>query len=160
MAARSLNGTNPLLDLIEFGRLLEKNVALAVNRPPPRLFGNSATPLWSASALLLATNLVWILAVALNLLGPLGPFTAGVLGWLVLSLDLPGVALLAAAYAVLNREQGRESSLLRVAIIWGFVGWVALSAFWRFLLPLTRGTDLHDLVGGLVGANPGGLALC
>src|SRR2546426_924539 len=37
----------------------------------------SERPLWSASALLLATNLVWILAVALNLMGPLGPFTRG-----------------------------------------------------------------------------------
>ena len=130
-----------------------------MDRPPSRMFGNSATPLWSASALLLATNLVWILAVALNLLGPLGPFTAGVLGWLALSLDLPGVALLAAAYAVLNREQGRESGHLRLAIIWGFVGWVALSAFWRFLLPLATGTDLQDLFVGLLGANPGALAL-
>ncbi len=132
---------------------------MAIGRRLSLLLGNSGTRLWSASALLLATNLVWILAVALNLLGPLGPFTAGVLGWLALSLDLPGVALLATAYAGLNREQQRESSLLRVGIIWGFVGWVILSAYWRFLLPLTTGTDLQDLFAGLLGANPGTLAL-
>jgi len=124
-----------------------------------RSLDDSATRLWLASAILLATNLIWILAVALNLLGPLGPVTAGVLGWVALIADLPGVALLAAAYAGLTREQERTSSRLRSAIVWGFVGWVALSAFWRFLLPLTTGTDLQDLFVGLLGANPGTLAL-
>ena len=121
--------------------------------------GDSATRLFWASVLLLATNLIWILAVALNLLGPLGPLSAGILGWVALSADLPGVALLAAAYAGLTREQERTSSRLRSAIVWGFVGWVVLSAYWRFLLPLTMGTDVQDLFAGLLGANPGTLAL-
>jgi len=95
----------------------------------------------------------------LNLLGPLGPLSAGVLGWVALSADLPGVALLAAAYAGLTREQERTSNRLRSAIVWGFVGWVVLSAYWRFLLPLTTGTDVQDLFAGLLGANPGTLAL-
>jgi len=124
-----------------------------------RSLGDSAARLWLASALLLATNLIWILAVALNLLGPLGPLSAGILGWVALSADLPGVALLAAAYAGLTREQERTSSRLRSAIVWGFVGWVVLSASWRFLLPLTTGTDVQDLFAGLLGANPGTLAL-
>src|SRR2546427_5585599 len=124
-----------------------------------RSLGDSAARLWLASTILLATNLIWILAVALNLLGPLGPLSAGILGWVALGADLPGVALLAAAYAGLTREQERTSSRLRSAIVWGFVGWVVLSAYWRFLLPLTTGTDLQDLFVGLLGANPGTLAL-
>jgi len=124
-----------------------------------RSLGDSATRLWLASAILLATNLIWILAVALNLLGPVGPFTAGVLGWVALGADLLGAALLAAAYAGLRREQERISSPLRSAIVWGFVGWVILSVYWRFLLPLTTGTDVQDLFAGLLGANPGTLAL-
>src|SRR5207245_1840795 len=51
------------------------------------------------------------------------------------------------------------SNRLRSAIVWGFVGWVVLSAYWRFLLPLTTGTDVQDLFAGLLGANPGTLAL-
>ena len=124
-----------------------------------RSLGDSATRLWLASAILLAANLIWILAVALNLLGPLGPLSAGILGWVALSADLPGVALLAAAYAGLTREQERTSSRLRSAIVWGFVGWVILSVYWRFLLPLTTGTDVQDLFAGLLGASPGSLAL-
>src|SRR5437867_1299354 len=136
-----------------------KERSLSYRRNLLRSLGDSATRLWLASAILLATNLTWILAVALNLLGPLGPLSAGILGWIALIADLPGVALLAAAYAGLRREQERTSSRLRSAIVWGFVGWVVLSAYWRFLLPLTTGTDVQDLFAGLLGASPGSLAL-
>src|SRR5437879_5044096 len=81
--------------------------------------GDSATRLWLASALLLATNLIWLLAVALNLLGPLGPVTAGLLAWVALTLDLPGAVLLGGAYGRLTREAGDRRSYLRAAIFWG-----------------------------------------
>jgi len=151
-------GRNPLL----FGASPEssgRDAGLEYRGRLRRLLGDSATRLLWASVLLLATNLIWIFAVALNLLGPLGPLTAGILGWVALSADLPGVALLAAAYAGLGREQERTSSRLRSAIVWGFIGWVVLSAYWRFLLPLTTGTDVQDLFAGLLGANPGTLVL-
>ncbi len=140
-------------------RLLNGSEGLRYGERRFRFLRDSATRLWLASALLLATNLIWILAVALNLLGPLGPLTAGVLGWLALGADLPGVALLAAAYAGLTREQGRASSPLRSAIVWGFAGWVALSAYWRFAVPLVTGTDVQGLFAGMLGGNPAMLTL-
>jgi len=149
----------PLYRTSRVRSLLDEDEDFPYEERPPRSLGYSATQLSWASALLLATNLIWLLAVALNLLGPLGPLSAGILGWVALSADLPGVALLAAAYAGLTREQERTSSRLRSAIVWGFVGWVVLSASWRFLLPLTTGTDVQDLFAGLLGANPGTLAL-
>src|SRR3989449_11263937 len=100
--------------------------------------GDSATRLWLASALLLATNLIWLLAVALNLLGPLGPLTAGLLAWGGLTLDLPGPVMLGAAYGRLRRETGDRRSILRIAIFWGFVGWASLSVYWRVLVPPPR----------------------
>jgi len=112
-----------------------------------------------ASVLLLATNLIWILAVALNLIGPLGFLTAGGLAWVAFTLDLPGAVLLGAAYGGLKREAGSTGSILRPAIFWGFVGWAVLSVFWRFALPLVTGTDVQDLFQGLLGANPGALTL-
>ena len=124
-----------------------------------RLLGDSATRLLWASVLLLATNLIWILAVALNLLGPLGFLTAGALAWVAFTLDLPGAVLLGAAYGRLRWEAGSARSILRMAIFWGFVGWAALSAYWRFALPLVTGTDVQDLLQGLLGANPDALIL-
>ena len=124
-----------------------------------RLLGDSATRLLWASVLLLATNLIWILAVALNLLGPLGFLTAGALAWVAFTLDLPGAVLLGAAYGRLRWEAGSARSILRMAIFWGFVGWAALSAYWRFALPLVTGTDVQDLFQGLLGANPEALNL-
>ena len=121
--------------------------------------GDSAARLWLASALLLATNLIWLLAVALNLLGPLGPLTAGLLAWIALTLDLPGGVLLGAAYGRLTREAGDRRSYLRAAISWGFVAWASLSVYWRFLIPLVTGTDVLDLFQGLLGANPAALVL-
>jgi hypothetical protein len=106
---------------------------------------------------LLATNLLWILAVALNLLGPLGPLTAGLLAWIAFTLDIPGALLLGAAYVRLTREEGDPRITRRAAIFWGLVGWAFLSAYWRFLIPLVMGTDVQDLFQGLLGANPGAL---
>src|SRR2546425_1536997 len=136
-----------------------KERSLSYRRNLLRSLGDSATRLWLASAILLAANLIWILAVALNLLGPLGPLSAGILGWVALSADLPGVALLAAAYAGLRREQGRTASRLRSAIVWGVVGGVIPSGYLRFPLPLTTGTGVPDPVARLLGADPGSPAL-
>src|SRR3989475_836567 len=124
--------------------LLNEDEGLPYEERPPRSLGYSATRLWLASALLLATNLIWLLAVALNLLGPLGPLTAGLLAWVALTLDVPGAVLLGAAYGRLRRETGDRQSILRMAIFWGFVGWASLSVYWRLLLPpLTRGGGLE-----------------
>src|SRR5437867_4051196 len=112
-----------------------------------------------ASALLLATNLLWIVAVVLNVIGPLGPLGAGLLAWVAFDLDIPGVLLLAAAYAGLKAEEGLGWNRRRLAIIVGFVLWAGLSVYWRFVLPLAIGTDLQDLLLGLLGADPGALAL-
>src|SRR5436309_2649623 len=139
--------------------LLNEDEGLPYEERPPRSLGYSATWLSWASALLLATNLIWLLAVALNLLGPLGPLTAGLLAWVALTLDLPGAVLLGAAYGRLRRETGDRRSLLRMAIFWGFVGWASLSVYWRFLIPLVTGTDVLDLFQGLLGASPGALIL-
>ena len=113
----------------------------------------------AASALLLATNLLWIIAVVLNVIGPVGSLSAGLLAWLAFVLDIPGVLLLAAAYAGLTREQGLGWNRRRLAIVWGFIFWTGVSVYWRFILPLAIGTDLQDLFLGLLGANPGGLRL-
>ena len=139
--------------------LLNEDEGLPYEERPPRSLGYSATRLWLASALLLATNLIWLLAVALNLLGPLGPLTAGLLAWVALTLDVPGAVLLGAAYGRLRRETGDRQSILRMAIFWGFVGWASLSVYWRFLIPLVTGTDVLDLFQGLLGASPGALIL-
>jgi hypothetical protein len=125
----------------------------------PRSWGTSATWLWLASALLLATNLIWILAVALNLVGPLGGLTAGLLAWIAFTLDLPGALLLGAAYLRLTREEGSPRNRRRRAIFWGLVGWAFLSVYWRFMIPLVTGTDVQDLFQGLLGANPGALSM-
>jgi len=136
---------------------LDENEGLPYEEEPPRSLGYSATRLSWASALLLATNLIWILAVALNLLGPLGPLTAGILAWVAFTLDIPGALLLGAAYVRLTREEGDPRINRRAAIFWGLVGWAFLSANWRFVIPLVTGTDVQDLFQGLLGANPGSL---
>src|SRR3989475_12426908 len=106
--------------------LLDEDEDFPYEERPPRSLGYSATQLSWASALLLATNLIWLLAVALNLLGPLGPLTAGLLVWVALTLDLPGAVLLGAAYGRLRRETGdRRRRILRMAIFWGFVAWAS-----------------------------------
>src|SRR5206468_5039372 len=98
--------------------LLNEDEGLPYEERPPRSLGYSATRLWLASALLLATNLIWLLAVALNLLGPLGPLTAGLLAWVALTLDVPGALLLGAAYRRLTREAGNRAKNLRLATVW------------------------------------------
>ena len=138
---------------------LDGNDGLEYEERGHRSLGDSATRLWLASALLLATNLIWLLTIALNLLGPLGPLTAGLLAWVALTLDVPGAFLLGAAYGRLRRETGDRRSILRMAICWGFVGWASLSVYWRFLIPLVTGTDVLDLFQGLLGASPGALIL-
>src|SRR5947209_6985900 len=135
------------------------NEGLANGERPLRWLGDSAARLTAASALLLATNLLWIIAVVLNVIGPVGSLSAGLLAWLAFVLDIPGVLLLAAAYAGLTREQGLGWNRRRLAIVWGFIFWTGVSVYWRFILPLAIGTDLQDLFLGLLGANPGGLRL-
>ena len=151
-------GRNPLLHRAS-PESSGRDAGLEYRGQSHRLLGDSATRLLWASALLLATNLIWILAVALNLLGPLGFLTAGGLAWVAFTLDLPGAVLLGAAYGRLRWEAGSARSILRVAIFWGFVGWAILSAYWRFVLPLVTGTDVQDLLQGMLGANPDALIL-
>src|SRR5438105_541525 len=50
--------------------------------------------LWIASALLLGTNLLLVLAVFVNVIGGLGPVNPSRILWAALGLDLVGVALL------------------------------------------------------------------
>src|SRR5438093_477780 len=142
IVAQALWSQNSLLAVPESGGP-GKERSLSYRRNLLRSLGDSATRLWLASAILLATNLIWILAVALNLLGPLGPLSAGILGWIALIADLPGVALLAAAYAGLTRAQERASSRLRSAIVRGFGG---------ALIPvLGGGFPVPTFVGGSIG---------
>jgi len=50
--------------------------------------------LWIASALLLGTNLLLVLAVFVNVIGGLGPVNPSRILWVALGMDLVGVALL------------------------------------------------------------------
>src|SRR5256885_11552564 len=97
-------------------RALDGNDGLEYEERGHRSLGDSATRLWLASALLLATNLIWLLAVALNLLRPLGPLTARLLAWVALTLDLPGAVLLGAAYGRLRRQPGDRPSIVRMPL--------------------------------------------
>src|SRR5436309_9418918 len=155
---RRPRGRNPLLSVAS-PESSGRDAGLEYRGRLRRLLGDSATRLLWASALLLATNLIWILAVALNLLGPLGFLTAGGLAWVAFTLDLPGAVLLGAAYGRLRWEAGSARSILRVAILWGFVVWAILSAYCRFARPLVTGTDVQALLEGLLGANGDALTL-
>ncbi|HEX9340770.1 MAG TPA: hypothetical protein VF992_06325 [Thermoplasmata archaeon] len=103
-----------------------------------------------ASALLLAANLLLILALFLNFVGSLGGWDAGTTIWVALGLDLVGAAALGRVFlATADRTAGRSRLYRKVAGSL-LVGWVALSAFWRFVLPSAVGTNLQDLFVALL----------
>lgn len=101
--------------------------------------------LWIASALLLGTNLLILLAVFVNLIGGLGPLTPRVILWAALGMDLLGAGLLAwPLWATGRRAEGR-TRLLRRGAAGLLLAWIGLSAVWRFALPALLGTNVQDL---------------
>lgn len=112
-----------------------------------------------ASALLIVSSLLWLVAVLLNFLGPAGPLTAGVSAWAAMGLDLPGAFLLATIYASLGRRGRGAARARRKWIAWGVLLWCGLTAYWRFVLPAVAQTNLQDLFDGLLGGYPAGLSL-
>ena len=101
--------------------------------------------LWIASALLLGTNLLLVLAVFVNVIGGLGPVNPSRILWAALGMDLVGVALLGWIFWDSARPiEGRMRVVRRVVALLLFV-WVGLTAFWRFVLPAAAGTDMQAL---------------
>src|SRR5216117_4295531 len=101
--------------------------------------------LWIASALLLGTNLLLVLAVFVNLIGGLGPVNPSRILWAALGMDLVGVALLGwIIWDSAGRLEGPARLIRRIAALLLFV-WVGLTAFWRFALPAAIGTDIQEL---------------
>src|SRR5439155_8495306 len=91
--------------------------------------------LWIASALLLGTNLLLVLAVFVNLIGGLGPVNPSRILWAALGMDLVGVALLGWIFWDSARPiEGRMRIVRRIVALLLFL-WVGLTAFWRFVLP-------------------------
>ena len=108
-------------------------------RPRPEGF------LWIASALLLGTNLLLVLAVFVNVIGGLGPVNPSRILWAALGMDLVGVALLGwIIWDSAGRVEGSARLIRRIAALLLFL-WVGLTAFWRFALPAAVGTDIQEL---------------
>src|SRR5438094_3143102 len=100
--------------------------------------------LWIASALLLGTNLLLVLAVFVNLIGGLGPVNPSRILWTALTMDLVGVALLGWIFWDSARPiEGRMRIVRRIVALLLFV-WGGLTAFWRFVLPAIAGTDMQE----------------
>src|SRR5207253_6792460 len=98
--------------------------------------------LWIASALLLGTNLLLVLAVFVNVIGGLGPVNPSRILWAALGMDLVGVALLGwIIWDSAGRVRGSDRLIRRNAALLLFL-WVGLTAFWRFALPAALGTDI------------------
>src|SRR5436853_508423 len=101
--------------------------------------------LWIASALLLGTNLLLVLAVFVNVIGGLGPVNPSRILWAALGMDLVGVALLGwLIWDSSGRVDGLPRVLRRVAALLLLL-WVGLTAFWRFALPSALGTEMQRL---------------
>src|SRR5256714_12431258 len=101
--------------------------------------------LWTASALLLGTTLLLVLAVFVNVIGGLGPVTPSRILWAALGMDLVGVALLGwIIWDSAGRVDGQARLIRRIAALLLFL-WVGLTAFWRFALPAAIGTDIQEL---------------
>ena len=101
--------------------------------------------LWIASALLLGTNLLLVLAVFVNLIGGLGPVNPSRILWAALGMDLVGVALLGWIFwDSAGPIEGRMRIVRRIVSLLLFL-WVGLTAFWRFVLPAAAGTDMQAL---------------
>src|SRR2546430_15943353 len=101
--------------------------------------------LWIASALLLGTNLLLVLAVFVNVIGGLGPVNPSRILWAALGMDLVGVALLAwIIWGSAGRVEGPARLIRRIAAFLLFV-WVGLTAFCRFAPPAAVGSELQEL---------------
>src|SRR5437588_3113796 len=101
--------------------------------------------LWIASALLLGTNLLLVLAVFVNLIGGLGPVNPSRILWTALGMDLVGVGLLGWIFwDSAGPIEGRMRIVRRIVALLLFL-WVGLTAFWRFVLPAAAGTDMQAL---------------
>src|SRR5204862_6755326 len=98
-----------------------------------------------ASALLLGTNLLLVLAVFVNLIGGLGPVNPSRILWIALGMDLVGVALLGWIFwDSAGPIEGRMRLVRRIVALLLFL-WVGLTALWRFVLPAAAGSDLQAL---------------
>src|SRR5256885_8200042 len=74
--------------------------------------------LWIASALLLGTNLLLVLAVFMNVIGGLGPVNPSRILWAALGMDLVGVALLGwIIWDRAGRVEGRARLIRRLAAL-------------------------------------------
>src|SRR5947207_14631453 len=101
--------------------------------------------LWLASALLLGTNLLLVLAVFVNLIGGLGPVNPSRIVWAALGMALVGVALLGWIFwDSASPIDGRMRIVRRIVSLLLFL-LVGLTAFWRLVLPAAAGTDMQAL---------------
>src|SRR5256884_1253243 len=113
-------------------------------RPPPVRRGPEGL-LWIASALLLGTNLLLVLAVFVNVIGGLGPVNPSRILWAALGMDLVGVGVLGwIVWDNAGRVEGPARLIRRIAALLLFL-WVGLTGFWRFALPAAVGTDIQEL---------------
>src|SRR3989440_2179659 len=80
--------------------------------------------LWIASALLLGTNLLLVLAVFVNVIGGLGPVNPSRILWTAFGMDLVGVALLGwIVWDSAGRAEGPARLIRRIAALLLFL-WV------------------------------------
>src|SRR5437879_12768751 len=78
--------------------------------------------LWIASALLLGTNLLLVLAVFVNVIGGLGPVNPSRILWAALGLDLVGLALLGwLIWTSAGRVAGPARLIRRIAALHLFI---------------------------------------
>lgn len=99
-----------------------------------------------ASSSLAVSNLLLIAAAVFSAGGwHIGTFDMGKLASLAMAVDTVAVALFAASlWALADRTRDRTRRWLRRSAI-VFASWVVLSVTWRFLLPMTAGTDAETI---------------
>jgi len=99
-----------------------------------------------ASVVLAFSSLALIVAAVFSAEGwHLGPLDGGAAAYVAMSGDLLGIAVLAASlWGLATTRGGRVRRWLRrsAALL---VAWAVLSASWRFLLPMTAGTDAETI---------------
>jgi len=135
---------DPVSDPVSDRSFREALLEALDGRPPPVRRGPEGL-LWIASALLLGTNLLLVLAVFVNVIGGLGPVNPSRILWAALGMDLVGVALLGwIVWDSAGRVEGPVRLIRRIAALLLFL-WVGLTAFWRFALPAAMGTDIQEL---------------
>src|SRR5437660_12896025 len=102
--------------------------------------------LWIASALLLGTNLLLVLAVFVNVIGGLGPVNPSRILWAALGMDLVGVALLGWIFwDSAGAIEGRMRLVRRIVALLLF-HLAGLTAFLHFVLPAIAGTDMPEML--------------